>query len=88
MGWGYISKVFSNFLQFARNNFAKARKGVESFNLKHEVNAPCLKMGNFSDADIEQFPFLENYTVPDYWIDKMGITDEKILSLIKLALAS
>ena len=39
----------------------------------------------FSKEDIEQFPFLENYTVPEYWKNK-GITDENLPGLIRFSL--
>ena len=34
-------------------------------------------MGNFSQADIDKYPFLENHTIDDYWLDK-GFTYENL----------
>ena len=34
-------------------------------------------MRNFSQADIDKYPFLENHTIDDYWLDK-GFTYENL----------
>ncbi|CAG5079380.1 Oidioi.mRNA.OKI2018_I69.PAR.g9240.t1.cds [Oikopleura dioica] len=34
-------------------------------------------MGNFSQADIDKYPFLENHTIEDYWLDR-GFTYENL----------
>ena len=39
-------------------------------------------MGNFSQEDIDRYPFLENHTIDEYWVDK-GFTNENLASIYK-----